>query len=159
MEGDPATATSFVPDVKRPKRSSPLMAVMPFDTLLRTLCDFPNNGPAEEGMFSKTLPADRFLNRSKMLVLGSLAGVMSSRKSLIDGVMPGSFTGAGALGATVPPAGGEALKLGQADNTTCGEPKRPPKRTAITTNTDIFCIPFFLLSLVYTVVLQKPKVL
>ena len=153
VEGGPPAVVPFVPDVKRPKRSRPLRAVMPFDTLSRTLCDLPRNCPAEEGMFSRTLPADRFLKRSKALMPGSLAGVMLSRKFLIGAVMPNSLTGTGALCATVPPTGGDALTAPQADNTTCGEPKTPHTRTAIITNTDIFCIPFSLLSLVFTLVL------
>jgi len=143
VEGGIPAAMPFVPDMKRPKRSSPLRAVMPFDTLSRTLCDLPRNCPAEEGMFSKTLPADGFLNRSKTLMPGPCAGAMLSRKSLIGAVMPNSLTGAGALGATVPPTEGDALTPPQADNPTCGEPKTPHTRTAIITNTDIFCIPFF----------------
>ena len=107
-------------------------------------------------MLPKTLPDNRFLKRSNGPMPGSLPGVMLSRKSLIGAVMPDSSTGAGALGTTVPPAGGDVLTRGQADNTTCGEPNALPRMIPIITHTHSLhssC----LLSLVVPLVWQKPR--
>jgi len=136
-------AVPFVPDTKRPKRSNPLRAFRPPNTLPRTPCGLPNSVPADVGMLPKTPPDNRFLKRSKGLMPGSLAGAMLSRKFLIGSVMSNSLTGAGALGATVPPAGGDVLTGGQAENTTCGEATAPPRMIPIITNTQILCMLLF----------------